>query len=211
MDQETSDYYDSHAGEFAARTASLEMGSLQQRFLSRLPAGARILDAGCGSGRDARAFLDAGYKVCAADGSRGMCTQAESLGVRACCLQFGEVCGPDLYDGIWACASLLHVPKAELPEVLRRFHWALRPGGILYMSVKRGSGEERRLGRFFADYTLEEARQAVEEGGLFSVLEAFETTDVRPEYASKPWINLLAQSLPPPPAGFARSDVCINK
>lgn len=196
MDRKTKEYYDQHAAEFARRTHDLDMSSLRQMFLTHVPPGGRILDAGCGSGRDARAFLDAGCLVCAIDASPGMCAEAEKAGIKACCMTFPEICGQALYDGIWASASLLHVPRREMPEVLRRFHDALRPYGVLYASLKRGSGEERRLGRFFSDYTLEEAEQFLTADGLFRVVEAFETADVRPDYAEKPWINLLLRAVP---------------
>ena len=195
LDLETEEYYERHAEAFAARTRGLDMQPLQQRFLHYIPAGGRILDAGCGSGRDARCFQEAGFRVCAIDASGAMCRQARlQSGTFACRRTFDEVCGPDLYDGIWASASLLHVPRQALPAVLRRFHWALKEGGILYLSLKKGSGEQRRQGRLFADYTLKEAADMLSEGGLFSVLEAFETQDVRAAEQQRPWVNLIARA-----------------
>lgn len=208
MDQETNEYYERHAASFAERTRLLDMSALRDRFTALLPPGGRILDAGCGSGRDALAFREAGFDVCAIDGSAQMCAQAEAAGIRACCLTFDEVCGEGLYDGIWASASLLHVPRENLPAVLRRFHRALRPGGVLYASFKKGSGEERRDGRLFADYTGSEICRLIASGGLFRA-EAFETADVRPEQAGRPWVNVMARALPADPDGLEAGNLCI--
>lgn len=90
-------------------------------------------------------------------------------------------------------ASLLHVPKAELPNILRKFHKALKPKGIMYASVKYGDREEERLHRFFSDYHMDELENVFLQDGLYHLIESFETEDVRPDYKNKPWLNIIVR------------------
>ena len=128
------------------------MTPLYRRFLSLLRNQAQILDAGCGSGRDARAFAKRGYAVTAFDASPALVALAERhVGEPVHCLRFQDVAWQEAFDRIWACASLLHVPAAELPDVMRRMRNALKPRGVLCGSLKSGSGEREQHGRRFAD------------------------------------------------------------
>ncbi len=135
------DYYQQHAEMFFADTVEVDMTPLYRRFLSLLRDQAQILDAGCGSGRDARAFADLGHHVTAFDASPALVALAETqLGQPVQCLRFQDIAWQEQFDGIWACASLLHVPAAELPEVMQRLCKALKPGGVLY-GGKRGQAQ----------------------------------------------------------------------
>lgn len=128
-------YYDSHAAEFCGRTRDVDMSGLYAPFLARVPAAGRILDAGCGSGRDSAAFLRRGYDVVSMDGSQAMVAATTALTGRAALqLRFDEISFRDEFDGVWACASLLHVMRHELPSVFRRLATGLRAGGVLYVS-----------------------------------------------------------------------------
>ena len=192
MNNRTIDYYDAHAQEFAAGTGSADMSGCRNRFLSYLTPGAKILDAGCGSGRDALAFLQAGFETDAFDASEQLCRIAsEKTGIAVRQLRFEELEGEALYDGIWACASLLHVQRADLPNVLLRLHRLLKPGGVLYASFKQGSGERVKDERYFHDLTQETCRQLMEAAG-FAVRELFVTEDVRPGRAQEKWVNVIA-------------------
>ena len=112
-------FYDAHAKEYAALTVKADMSPAYDRFLAYLPAGAAILDAGCGSGRDSLCFMKKGYDVTMLDASGEMCKCAEALtGQKALCMGFHEIEFADRFDGIWACASLLHVSEKELENVL---------------------------------------------------------------------------------------------
>jgi 2-polyprenyl-3-methyl-5-hydroxy-6-metoxy-1,4-benzoquinol methylase len=116
--------------------------------------GGDILDAGCGSGRDTLAFRTAGYNVTAFDASPEMCRMARQYAkTNVIHMTFQEVVWRHAFDGIWACASLLHVPQVELYEVLRRLFNALRSSGVLYASFKHGSGKRTVDGRSFTDMT----------------------------------------------------------
>lgn len=149
----TSQYYEEHAEAYVAATLRVDMSDLYERFLRYLPGQARILDAGSGSGRDALAFLERGYDIDAFDASPSLCALSTKLtGIRARVMRFQDFAADVLYDGIWACASLLHVPAGELRDALRRLTNALKPGGALYMSFKYGSGERfSEDGRFYLD------------------------------------------------------------
>ena len=137
-------YYDDHTDEYVTSTFKMDMESLYQPFLELIPACGRILDAGCGSGRDTKAFLERGYDVTAIDASSKMVESAAQLtGVTVEQVCFQELEYEAEFHGVWACASLLHVPQSELDDVLERIQLALRPGGVCCMSFKLG--EEERL------------------------------------------------------------------
>ena len=135
-------YYDAHANEYAELTMKADMSLAYDRFLVYLTAGAGILDAGCGSGRDSLCFIKKGYDVTMLDASAGMCRCAEKLtGRKALCMKFDEIEFVDRFDGIWACASLLHVSEKELENVLEKFHRALKRDGVIYASWKYGEAD----------------------------------------------------------------------
>lgn len=130
----------------------------------------------------------------AVDASEAMCDIAsEYIGQPVACLNFEEITVKEKYDGIWASASLLHVVKKLLPDVLGRFCDALKKNGVLYASLKYGEGEEERLERFFSDYTLEELQWVFLQDGRFELIEAFETKDGREGYENKPWVNIIVR------------------
>ena len=130
--EDTIGYYDANAMGFVANTAYVEFGALQSEFARRLPQGGRILDLGCGSGRDSLAFLKAGFAVDAVDGSVQMVRAASELtGLPVVHALFADYEPEGLYDGIWACSSLLHVPVAELADVIAKYARALVPGGTM--------------------------------------------------------------------------------
>lgn len=195
MNDETIRFYDTHAAAFAEGTANADMGELRGRFLQYLKPGQRILDAGCGSGRDVSAFLADGFAVEAFDASAELCRiAAERTGIDVRQLRFEELAGEEMYDGIWACASLLHVRAEALPDVLGRLHRLLRPGGILYVSFKYGAGERVKDGRYFHDLTEDECRRLLCEAG-FLIRELFITRDVRAGRESEQWINAIGEKV----------------
>jgi len=149
-----SDYYDANAEAFRQRTFGNDLTALYDPFTSLLPAGGHILDAGCGPGRDALAFLRRGFRVTAIDASPAMVELAsQATGQPALLLRFEEIEFEASFDGIWACASLVHVPRAAIDGVLARLSRALVSGGVLYASLKCGDGERVAPdGRFFSDH-----------------------------------------------------------
>jgi SAM-dependent methyltransferase len=187
------DYYRKHASEFVSRTSTLNLGDLYQPFLRLLPPGARVLDAGCGSGRDAKEFLRRGYRVTAIDASAEMvATCTKEAGVSALCLRFQEMEFVREFDGIWACASLLHVPTREMKEVLDRFWRALIPEGAMYVSFKLGNGERIDGERLFNDYDEWRLTGLFSNQGGFRLVSVWRTPDVRPERTGEQWVNAIA-------------------
>ncbi|MBR2835985.1 MAG: class I SAM-dependent methyltransferase [Coriobacteriales bacterium] len=187
---ETIDYYNNNAESFISGTLNADMSDCRNRFLRYVKPGGRILDAGCGSGRDSLAFLKEGYHVDAFDASEAMCCFAsELLGFTVDCKRFEELTGESEYDGIWACASLLHVRNKDLPDVMLRLKNLLKPKGILYASFKEGSYEREKNGRVFNDMT-EDACKCLFQNTRLTVLELFKSQDVREDRSGEFWVNV---------------------
>ena len=194
QDSQTLQYYNDNADEFLTNTFSVDMNDAQTRFLKQLPSDAYILDFGCGSGRDAKAFLEQGYRVDASDGSEELCLKASELtGIPVKQMLFPELDEVDTYDGIWACASILHLPKTELRDVLQKIALALKKDGILYTSFKYGTFEGVRNNRYFTDFTEQSLQAFWEEVPSLIIFETWITQDVRPGREEERWINLLAR------------------
>ena len=186
------DYYNNHGSEFAASTLEVDMEELYGHFLPHLPPGSSILDAGCGSGRDSAAFLSQGYKVTAFDGSAtmaGLASRFTGLPVRH--LTFQDLDDVRLYDGVWACASLLHVPRAELGEAFEKLVRATRPDGVIYLSFKFGTGDRVSKGRHFSDFTPESLGEWLTRFPNLGVLKFWVTGDCRPDRGEENWTNAL--------------------
>ena len=185
-------YYDENATAFASSTANVEFSETQRRFEELLSPGARILDFGCGSGRDAKHFLDAGFDVTATDGSAELCRLADQrIGRPVRHELFQDLAETDAYDGIWACSSILHLPKAELANVFGKMLAALKPGGIIYTSFKLGTFEGMRNGRHFTDFTEATFREFLAGIPGLRIQQAWTTRDVRPGRENEQWLNLL--------------------
>ena len=185
-------YYATHASDFAESTANVEFSTTQNRFATLLPPGAHILDFGCGSGRDTKHFLDAGLEVTATDGSPELCAIAsERSGIPVRCELFSDLADVDAYDGIWACSSILHLPKPELENVLRKMVRALKPSGIIYTSFKHGTFEGMRNGRHFTDFDEPTLREFLVGLPELRILELWVTGDVRPGREAERWLNVL--------------------
>lgn len=191
----TIEYYDTNADQFFEQTVAVDMTPLYGRFLVHLPKGGRILDAGCGSGRDAKVFLEKGYAVTAMDGSAELARRASAfLGKEVICCRFDEITFDAEFEGVWACASLLHVEGQVLPDVLGKLAKSLKLDGVLYMSFKQGDGERiDGNGRHFIDMTLERLEDLVHSSGQLEILETWETQDQRPQKRDERWWNCLAR------------------
>lgn len=189
--------YDADAEPFFAATVDIDMSPLYAPFLAKLAPGAAILDAGCGSGRDARAFREQGYAVTAIEPSpplarlaamyTGLLVEVKHFQAIDCCERF---------DGIWACASLLHVPLAELPAVLQRLARALRPAGVLYVSFKYGAGERDSDGRHFTDLNETALAELLDSVPELMLMELWTTADRRSWREAEQWLNALLHLTP---------------
>ena len=193
-EKQTLQYYDQCSDSFISGTRTADMSDTQSRFCACLPAGGSILDFGCGSGRDTKAFLDLGFSVEATDGSEELCTLASAYtGIKVRQMLFNELNVIERYDGIWACASVLHLPREELSDVIRRMETALKAGGVLYASFKYGTFEGMRNGRYFTDFTEETLKAFWEPVTSMRIFDLWITGDVRPDRKDERWINLLAR------------------
>lgn len=191
---QTISYYEAHAEEFCEKTRNADMSFCQNKFLKYLKPGAHILDAGCGSGRDSLRFLQEGFQVTAMDASKQICLEAEKLlHQEVLCLTFEELDFQNEFDGIWACASLLHVTGSGMADVLFRLKRALKENGILYASFKYGDGERIAGARFFHDYNEKSLQEILEKNG-FQIREMFVTEDVRGDRPGEKWINVIAEN-----------------
>lgn len=139
---ETITYYNQNAEEYFNKTVNVSMQELYDQFEAYLKPGDRILDLGCGSGRDSRYFLSRGYDVVSVDGSKEMCRLAEKyIGRDVRNITFAELDYNNEFDAVWACASLLHVDSDKLFEVFSRIKKSLKDKGVIYASWKYGHKE----------------------------------------------------------------------
>ena len=187
-------YYEQNASTFVEGTVFADMHDARTRFLRTLPPHAYILDFGCGSGRDTKAFLEQGYRVVAVDGSIELCRMASELtGISVKQMLFEDLSETEMYDGIWACASILHLPRKELMGVLKKISDALKIGGILYTSFKYGDFEGIRSGRYFIDFTEGSFGELMEGIPSLRTIETWITNDVRPGRGDERWLNILLE------------------
>lgn len=191
MNNSNIEYYNRNADSFYQNSVGADMSEWRNRFLKYIPDGGRILDAGCGSGRDSKAFIKEGFSVVAFDASREMCKKAsELLGQEVWQIRFDEMNFDEEFDGVWACASLLHSNEKELPEILSKIYKALKNNGTLYVSFKYGEGVIQRDDRTFIDFTEKSIIPFLEEKG-FEILDSGITTDVRSGRENEKWTNVI--------------------
>lgn len=188
---QTSNYYNQHAQAFFENTYQVEMESLYTPFLRYLPEQASILDLGCGSGRDTLAFKNFGYQVEAIDYSEELVAKARQLTELPVQLgSFYELAVQEKYDGIWACASLLHCERDKLSDVLHRILIALKPNGVCYMSFKYGSQDREKDGRSFTDLNEQQAHDLLKQLDQALLLQQWISVDKRPDRAEE-WLNVI--------------------
>lgn len=200
MNDVTLNYYDQNAKAFIHNTRDLDFSAIQNRFLQYVPDGGLICDLGCGSGRDAKAFLDAGYLVKAIDGSAKLCQiTSRWLQIPVECQSFDQFHEQNQFDGLWACSSLLHCPKKDLPDLFSRIENSLKPGGVFYCSFKQSDFEGFRNGRYFSDLTIEALDQLIQTSTTFQPLAYWTSEDVRADRPSEKWTNALFQKPEPTP------------
>ena len=200
---DTLDYYQRNAKDFFSQTINVDMQNVYQPFLEYLPKPhlanqQKILDVGCGSGRDSVFFANQGFQVVAIDGSKSLIELAQQTDTRIDwqCLRFDEIAKQswrNQFTGIWACASLLHVPFDELPSILNDLLATLESNGILYASFKYGDSEREKDGRFFCD--MNEERWQIVENQLISAkpLKIWQTIDNRVD-KQEIWWNVLMKA-----------------
>lgn len=189
---ETLEYYNENARHFTEETVNVDFSELQNKFLNKLQENARILDFGCGAGRDTKYFLNKGFVVDAIDGSAKLCKMAsEYTGIPVQNVMFQDLADMEQYDAIWACASILHLTYHDLITVMKKMVTALKENGVIYTSFKYGNFEGVRNGRYFTDMTEEKWKKILLEVGAVTVEEMWITSDVRQGRGEEKWMNLI--------------------
>ena len=192
----TIEYYNQNADMFAQGTRLVDFTIVQERFRKMLPAGSRILDFGCGSGRDTKYFLEKGYQVAATDGSSELCKLASAFaGIEVKEMLFQDLDASGKYEGIWACSSILHLSKKELLPVIRKMCDALKDNGVIYTSFKYGDFEGERNGRYFTDFTEDTFDKFIKVIPELTIEEEWITSDVRPGRGEEKWLNLILRKI----------------
>lgn len=200
-------YYDNDPEAYARQVNSCAMSFLADMFLADVATAGSILEIGAGAERDAMYFMNSGHRVAIMEPSPGL---ASLLNTRLSCAPLfdGIIRTPvealsekAAFDGIWCSASLLHVAKADLPDVFKRVMTALRPGGTWLMNFKKGEGEriEQGTGRRFSDFTLPSLNHLLLEtvGDKIAALRLFYTQDTVPGRPNPPvWINAIVRKQP---------------
>ena len=179
MDDATLQFYRRNAEAYAKREITSRYARLT-KFLALLPPGAAILELGCGAGSDSAEMLARGYDVSPTDGSPELAEIASRrLGRPVGTLLFHDLDAVETYDGVWANACLLHVPRDQLADVLALIHRAIKPGGAFYASYKTGEGDGRdTLDRYYNYPTEDWLRATYAQSGAWNDL-SIETGEVR--------------------------------
>lgn len=197
----TLDYYQTYAKDFFSQTINVDMQNVYQPFLEYLPKPhlsnqQKILDVGCGSGRDSVFFANQGFEVIAIDGSKSLIELAQQTDTRIDwqCLRFDEIAKQswqNQFTGIWACASLLHMPFDDLTKLLNDLIRCLKSDGILYASFKYGDSEREKDGRFFCDINEQRWQLIGEQLDSAKALKLWQTVDNRMDKRDIWWNVLL--------------------
>jgi SAM-dependent methyltransferase len=190
----SADWYEANAEAFFARSIDAAILDQQRAFADLLPPGGHVLDAGCGSGRDAKLFAEWGFQVTATEAAPSLAALASAhAGLQVRVMTFDQIEWVETFDGVWACASLLHVPRADLPDALRRLARALAPRGVLFMSFKYGREEREANGRRFTDMDEALAHDLLAAVGGLHSLSAQVSGDVRPERGEERWLSVFCR------------------
>lgn len=189
------EYYNQNAAEYFDNTVDIDMQEDWDRFTGLLPEGGSILDLGCGSGRDSAYFISCGFDVTAMDASEEMCDLASiHIGQDVLHLSFAEMDFDKVFDGVWACASLLHVPGNEIEEIFDKVVNSLKINGVLYMSFRYGDFEGERDGRFFKDYRTKVLKELIAKHENLEMLEIQKCGDKRQD-KDIAWIYALVRKI----------------
>ena len=201
----TIDYYNQNAESFFSDTIDVDMSAFYDPFLNLLPNNAHILDAGCGSGRDSLYFLQNGYKVTAIDASDELSKLAAKLIKHPVInISFQQMEFENEFDAVWASASILHIPRNEISDVLNRISDALIPNGILYASFKHGDQEYEKEGRYFNCYEENSINELITNIMGLELIEMWTSSDLRPGRENEAWLNCLVKRI-------QAVDVTLNK
>lgn len=189
----TIDYYNSHADEYYRTTVDADLDSARRRFAAYLPIDAKVIDMGCGSGRDVLAFRNMGFNAVGLDASEGLVQLAEEkLGIPVITADMSSWVTDEPYDGIWCCASLMHLNNEDCRRFFSNLKYNLKPGGILYISVKSGieTGPDA-FGRYMNNFTEKDVHELADNAEGLQLAELWYTEDTLSRRNFK-WLNVIA-------------------
>ena len=189
----TLDYYNKNSEEYFNSTLNVDMTNTYKEFLKLVPKDGKILDLGCGSGRDSMNFMKLGYEVTAVDGAKELAKKASVLlGKEVILSTFEELELKEKFHGIWACASLLHIKREDLKTVLNNLYNNLEDNGVFYMSFKYGEKEYvDDKNRYFNCFTDESIIGFINENTKFNILDLYITEDKLGRVNEVKWVNLI--------------------
>ena len=189
----TLDYYNKNSEEYFNSTLNVDMTNTYKPFLKLVPKDGKILDLGCGSGRDSMNFMKLGYEVIAVDGAKKLAKRASVLlGKEVIVSTFEELELKEKFHGIWACASLLHIKREDLKTVLNNLYNNLDDNGVFYMSFKYGEKEYvDDKNRYFNCFTDESIISFINENTKYNILGLYITEDKLGRVNEVKWVNLI--------------------
>ena len=189
---QTIDYYNKNSEKFYNNTVHIDLSELYSKFRRHIPDNGSILDLGCGSGRDSLYFLEKGYIVTSVDASEEMVRLSSELtGQKTRCMNMQDIEFKNEFNGIWACASLLHVDKGSTEDLLSNLGKALKTDGCLYASYKYGDGAQIKGDRFFNNYDEGTFEEVVDNVVGFEIENYWITKDLRPNRIDEKWLNVI--------------------
>ena len=185
-------FYNENAENFFSQTVRADMGLLYEKFLSKLPiTKGKILDLGCGSGRDSKHFKELGFEVVALDLSEELAKKAsEYIGQKVIVQDMRDLEFENEFIGVWACASILHLPVEDIEIVFKKVFKSLKKGGIFYLSFKYGENDYIKDGREFTCFTEEKFIKCFPEY-IDNIIDIFQTSDVRVGREEEKWFNII--------------------
>lgn len=190
----SNNFYNENATSFFNDTVNADLTPIYQQFLPLVKSGSHILDAGCGSGRDTLFFIKQGYQVTAFDACEALTIKAsEYTGINVTLSTFENFKSKSpqhLFDAIWACASMLHVPSSEISNSFNNLSNQLKLKGVFYCSFKYGDNDITRNGRYFTNANESRLNELIKNTGLV-IDRTWITEDVRPNRHGEKWLNAI--------------------
>ena len=193
MINNTLDFYNNNSKSYIESTLSIDMSHLYKDFLKHIPKDGHILDLGCGSGRDSLEFIKRGYNITAVDGSKELSiATSKVIGQEVICNKFEDLQLTEKFHGIWACASLLHINKRDLINVIKNISYNLEDNGVFYMSFKYGKGEYiDEKGRYFNCYTEKTFKEMILAVPKLKIINIYKSEDTIGGRNNLQWLNVL--------------------
>ena len=189
---QTIDYYNKNSEKFFKNTVNIDLSELYANFLKSIPEKGTILDLGCGSGRDSLYFLKKGFIVTSVDASEEMVKLSSELtGQKSHCIKIEDIKFENEFNGIWACASLLHIDKDSTKDVIINLRKALKIDGTLYVSYKYGDGTSTKDDRFFNNYDEITFKKIIDGIPELKISTYWITKDLRADRQDEKWLNVI--------------------